>query len=84
MLAGVQLPFHRDLAVPQLRHVKLDAPTGTPVGDIRSAAANAIKGQFDGKIRVGATVAVGAGSRGLTGRVEMLAGTIDGLRSPGR
>ncbi len=83
MLAGVQLPFHRDLTVPELRHVKLDAPTGTPVRDIRSAASNAIKEQFDGKIRAGATVAVGAGSRGLTGRVEMLAGTVEGLRSLG-
>ena len=83
MLSGVQLPFHRDLAIPELRHVTLDAPTGTPVGDIRIAAANAVKERFDGKLRAGATVAVGAGSRGLTGRVEMLAGTIDGLRGLG-
>ena len=79
----VDLPFHRDLVVPTLRHVELGAPTGIPVGDVRSAASIAVISRFDGRFRQGATVAVGAGSRGLTGRVQMLAGVIDGLRSLG-
>ncbi len=83
MLEGVQLPFHPALEVPQLHHVVLPGPTGSPVADIRAAAAGAVADTFGRLIQPGMTVAVGAGSRGLTDRVEMLAGAIDALRTLG-
>jgi hypothetical protein len=83
LLDGVKLPFHPDIAVPVLHRVILPAPHGTPVVDVRAAAHDSVKMRFDGALRAGATVAVGAGSRGLTGRVEMIAGVVDGLRSVG-
>ena len=83
LLNGVKLPFHPDLAIPELHRVVLPPPHGTPVVDVRAAAHDAVKARFDGLIHAGATVAVGAGSRGLTARVEMIAGVIDGLRSVG-
>ena len=83
MLRGVNLPFHPDLTIPELHRVVLPAPFGVPIDDVRSAAAASVKARFDGVVLPGATVAVGAGSRGLTARVEMLAGVIEGLRSVG-
>lgn len=83
ILQGVRLPFHPDLTVPELHHVHLAVPTGLPVGDIAAAAEKAVVERFAGSVPEGASVAVGAGSRGLTGRVDMLAGAIRGLRSVG-
>ncbi len=83
LLGGVRLPFHPDLTIPELHRVTLPAPFGEPIDDVRSTVAAAVKMRFDGLVRAGATVAVGAGSRGLTARVEMLAGVIEGLRSVG-
>ena len=83
LLDGVRLPFHPDLTIPELHRVVLPAPHGVPIEDVRSAAASEVKARLDGAVKAGATVAVGAGSRGLTARVEMLAGVIEGLRSVG-
>lgn len=83
LLDGVKLPFHPDLTIPELHRVVLPPPHGTPVVDVRSAAHDAVKTRLDGVVRRGATVAVGAGSRGLTARVEMIAGVVEGLRSVG-
>lgn len=83
ILDGVSLPFHPSLTVPELHPVHLNVPTGLPVGDIGATAEKAVVERFADAVRPGMTVAVGAGSRGLTGRVEMLAGVIRGLRSVG-
>ena len=83
MLAGVHLPFHPDLVIPELHRVSLPQPEVSPVVDIAAAAEASVRATFVGTITPGMTVAVGAGSRGLTGRVEMLAGTIAGLRALG-
>ena len=83
MLQGVRLPFHPDIQVPPLHHVSLPIPTGTPVDDVAAAAEKAVTAGIASRVRPGATVAVGAGSRGLTGRVEMLAGTVRALRAAG-
>ena len=83
MLNGVQLPFDPALVIPALTKVSLPTPTTTAIVDVRAAAANEIVRAFATTIKYGDTVAVGAGSRGLTARVEMLAGVIDGFRSIG-
>lgn len=83
LLAGVQLPFDPALEVPELHHVVLAAPESKIVDDVRAASASAVVERFCHLVRPGTTVAVGAGSRGLTGRVEMLAGAVEGLRSLG-
>lgn len=83
LLNGVALPFDADLVVPELHRVRLAMPSSEVVPVIRERAAAEIARRFTGRVSVGDTVAVGAGSRGLTGRVEMLAGVIDGLRSLG-
>ena len=83
LLDGITLPFDPVLRVPDLHHVRLSVPEAPPVGDIAGAAEQAVVERFGGSVRPGATVAVGAGSRGLTGRVEMLAGAIRGLRRIG-
>ncbi|MFZ9628816.1 MAG: DUF2088 domain-containing protein [Ilumatobacteraceae bacterium] len=80
---GVQLPFHPDLKVPALTEVRLAVPQPDPVADVSSAAREAVVRRFAGSVARGATVAVGAGSRGLTNRVELLRGVIAGLRDLG-
>jgi hypothetical protein len=83
LLAGVQLPFDPALELPELHRVALGAPEAPGITDIAAAAEQAVVERFAGRVRPGTTVAVGAGSRGLTGRVEMLAGAIRGLRAVG-
>ncbi len=83
MLAGVELPFHSALAIPHLHHVTVPGPTGVPVSDVRTTAANAVVEMLGASVEPGMSVAVGAGSRGLTDRVAMLAGTVDGLHRLG-
>jgi hypothetical protein len=82
LLAGVQLPFDPLVQLPELHRVVLSAPETTTVDDIGAAVERAVVDRFAG-LPAGTTVAVGAGSRGLTGRVEMLAGAIGGLRAAG-
>jgi hypothetical protein len=83
LLAGVHLPFHPDLVMPELHHISIPQPSAEPVTDIAAAAQSAVAATFVGAISPGMTVAVGAGSRGLMGRVEMLRGTVAGLRALG-
>ena len=81
--AGVELPFAAGLDIPELHEVSLDMPAPEPVADIESVARDAVVTQLAAHVTGGMTVAVGAGSRGLTGRTELLRGTIDGLRKLG-
>ncbi len=81
--AGVELPFDASIAVPELHEVELDVPTAPAVPDVEGAAAEAVVATLAADVTPGMTVAVGAGSRGLTNRVELLPGTIAGLRALG-
>ena len=80
---GVDLPFHPDLVVPTLHEVRLDIPDPDPVDDVEGAARAAVVTRLAANVTKGMTVAVGGGSRGLSGRVELLRGTIAGLRELG-
>ena len=79
----VHLPFHPDLVVPVLFEVSLSAPTRPGVADVRAAARQAVVAALATAVTPGMTVAVGAGSRGLTARVELVAGAVRGLRDLG-
>lgn len=81
--AGVDLPFHPDLVVPVLHEVRLAVPDPEPVGDVENAARRAVSDRLRASVAPGTSVAVGGGSRGLAGRVELLRGTIAGLRDLG-
>ena len=83
LLDGIDLPFHPDLAVPALREVRLAIPNPDPVADVADAARRAAESTFASSVTPGMTVAVGGGSRGLTQRVDLLRGTIAGLRALG-
>ena len=80
---GIELPFHPDVRVPDLIDVRLPIVEPEPVADVEEAARAAIVSTLAGEVRRGMSVAVGGGSRGLTGRVELLRGTIRGLRELG-
>ena len=58
-------------------------PEHPVVADVESAARDEVVTRLVGAVADGMTVAVGAGSRGLTNRVELLRGTIAGLRDLG-
>ena len=77
---GIHLPFHPDLEIPPLHEVRLQIPDPPPVADVAAAARAAVVDRLGGSVTPGMTVAVGGGSRGLTQRVEMLRGTVEGLR----
>jgi hypothetical protein len=77
---GVDLPFDPRITIPVLHEIQLDVPAPDPVDDVEAAARAAVVGQFASAVTPGMTVAVGAGSRGLSKRVELTRGTIDGLR----
>lgn len=81
--AGVQLPFHPDLTVPTLTEVRLDVPMPPAIEDPELAARARVVDRLAGSVLPGATVAVGAGSRGLSDRVALLRGAIAGLRDLG-
>jgi len=80
---GVDLPFHPDLTVPALHEVQLDIPLPPAVGDVGKTARAAVVARLAFDVTPGMTVAVGAGSRGLSDRVDVLRGTIEGLRDLG-
>src|SRR6188508_596542 len=80
---GVELPFADDLTIPELHEYALDVPSPPAVVDIEQAAHDAALNTFSSAVSPGMTVAVGAGSRGLTGRVELLRGTLGALRELG-
>jgi hypothetical protein len=81
--AGVQLPFDPSVRVPELHLIDLHPPALPPVDDLVDAAREAVVSRFATSVNPGLTVAVGAGSRGLSGRVELLRGVIAGLRQLG-
>jgi hypothetical protein len=80
---GVDLPFDPQLTIPELVEVDLGVHEPPPVPDVAVAAEQAVISTLAGHVTAGMTVAVGAGSRGLTARAELLRGTIDGLRALG-
>ncbi len=81
--AGVELPFADDLVVPELHPYPLDVPSPPAVDDIERSAYDAAVRRFRESVTPGMTIAVGAGSRGLTGRVELVRGTVTALRDLG-
>lgn len=76
---GIDLPFHPDVRIPELIDVRLPVSEPTPVDDVEEAARDAVTSTLAADVRPGMTVAVGGGSRGLSGRVELLRGTIAAL-----
>lgn len=83
LVAGVELPFHPDLQVPELHEVTLPLPSPEPVADAARTAHDRVVAALAAAVTPGMTVAVGAGSRGLVDRVGLLRGTISGLRELG-
>ena len=83
LVSGVDLPFDPALIIPDLHPYPLDVPSPPPVRDLESAAFAAMTDTLAAAVRPGMTVAVGAGSRGLTGRVELVRGAVRGLRQLG-
>jgi hypothetical protein len=79
----ISLPFDPDLTVPELHRVELDVDTPPAVVDVVKSVRASVVDRLAGRVRGGMTVAVGAGSRGLTARVELLRGAIEGLRELG-
>ncbi|TDT18575.1 uncharacterized protein DUF362 [Ilumatobacter fluminis] len=83
LVAGVELPFPEGLTVPELHPFPLEVPSPPGVHDVEAAAFTAAIDAYSDDVNPGMTVAVGAGSRGLTGRVELVRGTIRALRQLG-
>ena len=80
---GVRLPYAENLQIPDLHEFSLPVPTPPSVGDLEHAVRAAIRASFSAQVLNGKTVAVGAGSRGLTGRIETLRATVIALRDLG-
>lgn len=80
---GIRLPYSPQLQVPELHEFLLPVPTPPPVSELEAAVHTAVTSRFSSHALEGKTVAVGAGSRGLTGRVETLRGTVTALRELG-
>ena len=83
LAAGVELPFDPELVIPDMHPYPLDVPSPPAVADIEGAARAAALSTFRDAVTPGMTVAVGAGSRGLTGRVELVRGAVSALRELG-
>lgn len=80
---GIQLPFDPAITLPELHEVTIDLPTPESVDDIEAAARRGVIETLSEVVEPGMTVAVGAGSRGLAGRIELMRGSIAGLRELG-
>jgi hypothetical protein len=80
LAAGVELPFAPDLIIPELHPYPLDVASPPVIDEIEQAAFDTALATFRDAVTPGMTIAVGAGSRGLTGRVELVRGTIRALR----
>lgn len=80
---GITLPFDSRLEIPQLHEVRLAVPDPEPVGDVVDITRREVVRVLRADVTPGMTVAVGGGSRGLSQRVEMLRGTVLGLRDLG-
>ncbi len=83
LLAGVELPFHPDLVVPELHEVRLPIPQPPAIDDVASVAHARVVSALGQAVTPGMSVAVGGGSRGLADRVGLMRGTISGLRELG-
>ena len=83
LVSGVELPFATGLTIPELHPYPLDVPSPAAVADIELGAYDAALSTFRDTVTPGMTIAVGAGSRGLTGRVELVRGTVAALRDLG-
>ena len=81
--AGIDLPFHADLHIPELTEIRLAIPSPDLVTDVVATTRRAVIESLAGDVEKGMSVAVGGGSRGLTQRVDLLRGTIEGLRALG-
>jgi hypothetical protein len=81
--AGIDLPFHADLHIPELTELRLAIPSPDLVTDVVATTRQAVIESLAGDVEKGMSVAVGGGSRGLTQRVDLLRGTIEGLRELG-
>ena len=82
-MTGVELPFADGLTIPELHDYPLEVPAPPAVPDIERGAHDAALGAFRSTVTPGMKIAVGAGSRGLTGRVELIRGTVSALRELG-
>jgi hypothetical protein len=80
---GIDLPFDPALVVPELHEVALPVPQPPAVADVEATAQAEVLATLRHAVHDGMTVAVGAGSRGLTERVALLRGAIAGLRELG-
>jgi hypothetical protein len=80
---GIDLPFPESMSVPTLHPFDLPVPRPLAVNDVEAAVTRAVRDSFGSVELEGRTIAVGAGSRGLTQRVETLRGAIGGLRALG-
>ena len=80
---GIELPFNPGIVVPALHEVSLAIPSPPAINDVAGAARAAVTQRLANDVTAGMTVAVGAGSRGLSDRVDVLRGTILGLRDLG-
>ena len=83
LVEGIDLPFHPDLVIPELHEVHLPIPRPDGIANVAGLACERVRDVFATHITPGMTIAVGAGSRGLTDRVGLMRGTIDGLRALG-
>ena len=80
---GVALPFPEALEIPVLHPFDLPVPRPPAVDDVEGAVRRVVVERFAEASLTGTSVAVGAGSRGLTKRVETLRGAVAGLRDLG-
>ena len=80
---GVRLPIPSNVVVPDLHEVRLPVPLPDAVVDVESTVRTAVVARFGDASIAGKTIAVGAGSRGLTARVATLRGVVAGLRECG-
>ena len=81
--AGIDLPFHPELEIPPLHEIRLAIPDPPAVPDVVEAARTAVVRALGDAVTRGMTVAVGGGSRGLSQRVDLLRGSVLGLRDLG-
>ena len=83
LVAGVELPFDSSLTIPPLFELALDVPAPPVVRDVAQTAFDAVVAAYRDVVTPGMTIAVGAGSRGLTEKVALVRSTVAALRSLG-
>jgi len=83
LVAGVELPLDPAVTIPPLFEMALDAPSPPAIADAGRTTFSGVVEAYRDAVTSGMTIAVGAGSRGLTGRVELVRSTVGALRSLG-